>query len=208
MVLTGCRDGQARLWDITAGTPVVTLPHPGPVRCLGFRPGGGAFVTACADGPARLWHTATGLPIGEPLAHEAGVDCLAFRPDGTMVATGAADETIRLWCAGTGLPIGPPLAQGRPVRTLAFSPDGRRLAAGGPDATARCWTVPDPVEGDVERVACWVSVLTDLEFDAGDAIRRMDGSTSWDRRRRLTDLGGPPVRETDHRRAPRRDAGR
>ena len=58
----------------------------------------------------------------------------------------------------------------------------------------RCWRAPTPVPGTAERVACWVRVETELEFDEGDAIRRMDPSTSWELRRRLADLGGPPLR--------------
>jgi WD40 repeat protein/tRNA A-37 threonylcarbamoyl transferase component Bud32 len=193
-LLTGGRDGRARLWDLSPGAATVTLAHQGEVRCAGFRPGGEAFATAGEEGTARLWDPATGRPIGEPLAHRARVDCLAFRPDGTMLATGSLDGTLRLWCAATGLPIGPPLAQGGAVRAAAFSPDGKRLAAGGADGTVRCWKVPAPVEGAVERVACWVRVLTDLEFDEGDAIRRTDVATAWDLRRRLSDLGGAPLR--------------
>jgi WD40 repeat protein len=170
------------------------LAHQGKVHCVGFRPGGDAFATACEDGTARLWDSSSGRPIGEPLAHRGQVEQLAFRPDGTLVATGSTDGTIRLWCAATGLPIGPPLSQSGSVRTLVFSLDGRRFATGGSDSTARCWKTPNPVEGNVERVSCWVRVTTNLEFDAGDAIRTMDASTSWDLRRQLTDLGGPPLR--------------
>ncbi|WP_406695285.1 protein kinase [Singulisphaera sp. Ch08] len=193
-LLSACLDGTARLWDLSRRVIAVTLPHQGAVHCVEFRPDGAAFATACDDGTARLWETGTGRPIGEPLTHRARVACLAFRPDGTMLATGSTDGTIRLWCAASGLPIGPPLAQGGAVRTLVFSRDGRRLAAGGSDATVRCWKAPDPVEGLPERVSCWVRVTTELEFDSGDAIRRMDGPTSWECRRRLTDLGGPPLR--------------
>jgi WD40 repeat protein len=199
-LLTGCRDGQARLWDLARRSLAVTLPHQGEVRCVAFRPGDGdgsagqAFATAGEDSAARLWDCATGRPIGGPLAHAARVDCLAFRPDGLMVATGSSDGTVHLWCAASSLPIGPPLAHGGGVRILVFSPDGRRLASGGSDATVRCWTVPNPVEGDLERVTSWVRITTDLEFDAGDAIRRLDGPTSWDLRRRLGELGGPPLR--------------
>jgi WD40 repeat protein len=197
-LLTSCRDGHARLWDLAQRTLAMTLPHSGEVRCVAFRPGDGsagdAFATVGGDSTARLWDCATGRPIGGPLTHRAQVDCLAFRSDGTMVATGSSDGTVRLWCAATSLPIGPPLAHGGTVRTLIFSPDGRRLASGGSDAKVRCWTVPNPVEGDVERVTSWVRITTDLEFDAGDAIRRLDGPTSWDLRRRLAELGGPPLR--------------
>ena len=80
------------------------------------------------------------------------------------------------------------------AQILAFSPEGRRLAACGGDSSVHCWDVPNPVDAHAERVSCWVRVVTNLEFDEGGAIRRMDGSTSWDLRRRLTDLGGPPLR--------------
>ena len=193
-LLTGCLDGIARLWDVARRTATLTLSHPGAVHSVGFRPGGDTFATACEDGTARLWESATGRPIGEPLAHRARVDHLAFRPDGTMIATGSADGTVRLWCAALGLPISPPLVHGGAVRALAFSPDGRRLATGGSDALVRCWKVPNPVEGGAEQISCWVRTTTDLEFDEGGAVRRMDGRTSWELRRRLTELGGPPLR--------------
>ena len=181
-LLTGSLDGGVRIWDIGGRVPLVTLALQGEVRCLAFRPGGDAFATVCEDGTARLWECTTGRPIGEPLGERSRTRCLAFRPDGTMVATGTADGKVRLWCAATGLPIGPPLVQGGAVMALAFSPDGRRLASGGTDATVRCWKLPGPVEGSAERVSCWVGVTTELEFDSGDAIRRMDGATSWDLR--------------------------
>jgi WD40 repeat protein len=111
-----------------------------------------------------------------------------------MLATASWDGTARLWDADTGLPVGPPLAHRGTVCALAFSPDGRRLATGGVDGTARCWTVPVAIVGDVERVGCWVRVATDLDFDPGDAVRPLDPAAGWELRRRLYELGGPPVR--------------
>jgi serine/threonine protein kinase/WD40 repeat protein len=190
-LLTGDNDGRVLLWDVALRLATVELSLPCGVACLSFRPGGDAFGTVCEDGATRLRSSTTGRPIGEPLDHPARVDRLAFRPDGTLLATSCADGTVRLWCAATGLPVGPPLAHIGAVRALVFSPDGRRLAVGGLDPAVRCWSTPDPVEGTAERVACWVRVVTGLEFDEGDAVRAMDGPTSWDLRRRLTELGGP-----------------
>lgn len=193
-LLTGGRDGTAQLWDLARACTITTLTHGGEVLDVGFRPEGDVVATACADGTARLWDAATGHPIGEPLAHSARVERMAFRLDGTVLATGSADGTVRLWCAFTGLPIGPPLRHEGAIRSLDFSPDGHRLAVGDAGAAAHCWAVPEPVEGSLPRIACWVRVLTELEFDAGDAIQRLDGPTSWSLRRRLAELGGAPSR--------------
>lgn len=184
----------------------MTLASQGEIRCVAFQPGGDTFATAGDAGTARLRQSATGRPIGEPLDQRSRVDCLAFRPDGTMIATGSPDGMVRFWCATTGLPIGPPLEHGSAVHGLVFSHDGRRLAACGTDATVRCWEVPNPVEGDVERISSWVRLTTNLEFDEGDAIQPMDGPTGWDLRRRLSDLGGPPpaIARSSSNHAPRR----
>jgi len=193
-LLSGCRDGRARLWDTNEWTTLAELSHRAEVGCVDFSPGGRSFATACHDGTARLWDAGTIKPIGEPLTHGGPVDCLAFNSEGTLVATGSHDGTVRLWDAGTALPIGPPLAHRGAVHAVAFSPDGRRLATASSDGMARCWRVPAPIAGDVERIACWVRVETELEFDEGDAIHRLDQLAVWELRRRMHDLGGSPVK--------------
>jgi WD40 repeat protein/serine/threonine protein kinase len=195
-LLGGCRDGRARLWDAGDGTLLVELTHGdgAEVGCIAFSPDGRSIASACSDGTARLWDGASGRPIGEPMAHRGPVDRLAFHPEGTIVATAGRDGTARLWDAGTALPIGPPLEHRGAVLALAFSPDGRRLATASADAMARCWRVPAPVAGDCERINCWVRLATEREFDEGDAIRPIDQAALWDLRRRLQDLGGPPVK--------------
>jgi WD40 repeat protein/serine/threonine protein kinase len=193
-LLTGGADGVVQMWEPGETRASLALRHEGAIRGLRVRPAGDVFAVSSDAGPARLWDLASGRPIGEPLAHRAGVDCLAFRPDGSIVVTGSRDGTIRIWCASTGLPIGPPLGHGGAVREVLFSHDGRRLASRGDDATVRCWTMPMPVEGTAERIGSWVRVTTELEFDAGDAIQPMDASRNWEARRRLSELGGPPIR--------------
>jgi eukaryotic-like serine/threonine-protein kinase len=45
--------------------------------------------------------------------------------------------------------------------------------------------------------SCWVRVTTNLDFDAGDAIRKLDPLMGWELRRRLHELGGPPPKKIE-----------
>ena len=183
--------GRARLWDIVTKSALAELPHRAEVDCCeAYSPLGRSVVTACHDGTARLWDANTGKPIGEPLAHRGHIDCIAFNPDGTILATGSPDGSVRLWGDDTGLPIGPSLEHRGRVHGLAFSSDRRRLATACARRLARCWGICRPVTGDAERIDCWVRVVTQLEFDDGDAIRPIDQMTLWELRRRLHELGG------------------
>jgi hypothetical protein len=40
-------------------------------------------------------------------------------------------------------------------------------------------------------------VTTGLDFDPGDAIRKLDPHVGWELRRRLHELGGEPPRKLD-----------
>ncbi len=194
-LLTGSASGGVRVWDTFKTTAIMALDLGGGIRHAAFRPGGDAFVTLRDDGVARLWRSDDGRPRGEPLVRGSRVNCLAFRHDGTIVAAGCPDGRVHLCCPMTGLPIGPALEHDGAVCCLEFSPDGRRLAAAGSDLVVRTWNLPDPIAGSAELISCWVSVMTELEFDAGDAVRKIDGALAWNLRRRLNDLGGAPLRQ-------------
>ena len=191
---SGCLDGRARLWESDRWTTLAEIPIGSEGGCVVYSPVGRSIATTNPDGTARLWDTETFRPIGEPLSHQGPVDCLAFNSTGTLIATGSRDGTVRLWDADTALPIGPALAHRGPVNGVAFDADNRRLATASADGSARCFRVPAPIEGDVEQIACWVRVTTELEFDEGDGIHRLDQLAVWDLRRRLQELGGAPVK--------------
>jgi WD40 repeat protein len=115
-----------RLWDVTAGTELRTLPgHKGQTRILGFAPEDHRLVTTGSDGLVRLWYADTGR--SEALLTEPFVRGIAFEPDGRAVAV-AGLHAIRLcgWPSGTDIyPIRTPTAS---VNLVAPSPDGRHVA--------------------------------------------------------------------------------
>jgi WD40 repeat protein len=81
--------------------------------------------------------------------------------------------------------------QGR-VRAVAFSPDGKRIITGCGDNTARLWELPEPAEGDVERIRLWVQVLTGMELGSDEVIRILDARAWRERQQRLAGLDGAP----------------
>ncbi|MGZ3337341.1 MAG: WD40 repeat domain-containing protein [Isosphaeraceae bacterium] len=135
--------------------------------------------------------------MGESLVHGASIECLAFRPDRTILAAASRDRTTRLWDTGTGLPIGRPLEHRDNVHSVSFSADGRRLATGSAGGLACFWRVAPQISGNVERISCWVRVTTDLDFDSGDAVRKLDPLIGRELRRRLHEFGGPPPKKIE-----------
>jgi serine/threonine protein kinase/WD40 repeat protein len=193
-LLVRCLDGVARLCDRDGVAEALEFADFEETAWSGFGPTGETVATISTSGDVQLWDAASGAAIGEPLPHRSRLGEVAFHPDGLLLATGCHDGSARLWDAATGLPVGPPLDHAGPAEVLAFSPDGRRLAAGCADGRLRFWKIPAPLPGDVERVSCWVRVDADLDIDAADAIRPLDALAGWELRRRLYELGGPPLK--------------
>ena len=197
-LLARCLDGLARLCHpIDDDAPMVELADYEETAWSGFSPTGDTVATISRSGDVQLWDAATGSALGEPFAHRSSLGEVVFHPEGAMLATGCHDGSTRLWDAATGLPLGPPLSHAGAVAAvdaLAFSPDGRRLAASCGDGRLRFWKSPVPLPGAVERIACWVRVATNLDIDPSDAVRPLEPLAGWELRRRLYELGGPPLK--------------
>ncbi|WP_165251562.1 WD40 repeat domain-containing serine/threonine protein kinase [Paludisphaera soli] len=193
-ILTCCRDGMIRLWDAREASPVAERPYHDEIVWAGFSPNGEAAALVSKFGEVRMRSARDASTLGEPFQHDGRDAAPVFHPDGSLIATQGRDGLARLWDAGSGLAVGPPLDQGGRVQALAFSPDGRRLAAGCADGSVRAWMTPAPAVGDVERIGCWVRVAVDLDVDPSDVVRPLDSLAGWEMRRRLHEMGGPPVK--------------
>jgi WD40 repeat protein len=193
---TDYTDQAARLWDAATGGQLgPPLRHQGGIMAVAFSPDGKALLTGSWDGTARFWEVATGKPLGPPLPHPAAVTAVAFSPDGRAVLLGGDDGTARVWDVSTRKPLGPPVAHGGRVFAAAFGGDGRTLrTVSREDRIARFWEVPAAVAGTKEHVLLWVQAITGSELDPEqDVIRVLDPPTWHERRRRLDELGGPPL---------------
>lgn len=140
-ILTACRDGSARIWDLLSGQlDVPPMRHEGPLLHAGFDRTGRRLATASISPfRARLWDSATGKALTEPLVHEGFVYETCFSPDDRWVLSFGFDATTRLWHADSGLPVFPPQHYPDFVRRAKFSPDGRLVAAALNDGVVVRW---------------------------------------------------------------------
>ncbi len=195
-VLLSGRNGVSRLYKVATGEPVgPPLAHEGEVWWATFSLDGARAVTCSADCTARVWDAATGKPVAPPLAHAGPVYEAFFSRDGRFLVSGSTDRTARVWDVATGKPVGPALRHAEVTRlhvhTVAFGAGG--VIATANEQTVRLWDAPRVLDGETERIARWVEVTTGLERVDGDEVRRLNADAWFDRRHRLTELGGPPT---------------
>ena len=101
-LLTGCRDGNIRVWDLTHENQLIWQISQGqPVSSVAFYPltrgRGNWIVTACRDGSVRTWDTDSVFQIGPTLRHSAMVHSLKFLDDGSTLMTASVDRSVRFW---------------------------------------------------------------------------------------------------------------
>jgi WD40 repeat protein len=144
--LTGCRDGQARLWDAARRIPLRTHLTPDAVLAVAYShdgkvllTGGASGFTGPVDGIARQWDARTGQRVGPDIKVSETIFGLDFSPDNRRILTGSSTFTAQVWDARTGAAAGKTFPHKQWIRAVAFSPDGRTVLTGSGDHTARLW---------------------------------------------------------------------
>ena len=92
---TGSDDRTARLWNVSSGNLIATLPHKGTVHSLSFSADGAVISTASDNEKwVNIWRVATGEKLAElPDARPP----VAFSPISRTLATASRGSDILLW---------------------------------------------------------------------------------------------------------------
>ena len=148
-LVTGSKDGTARLWDLRAADPAqsvrVLRGHEGGITAVAIDPQGRGLLTGSEDATARLWDLNAADPIQSVhvlRGHEGGITAVAIDPHGRWLVTSSKDGTVRLWNPSADDPArNPRVLTGHRggITTVAIDPQGRWLATGSKDDTARLW---------------------------------------------------------------------
>lgn len=152
---TVAEDASARIWDLTDGSVLHVLKHPGDPEALDWSPDGRCIVTGCDDGVARVWDPESGELLHEIADAGAAVRFVRFDAGGARVMLGAYDATMRVYDAATWRVVGEHRAPFQWERAGGFTADGVVAGSFGgapiehPTRTAR----PLPLTGGVNALA-------------------------------------------------------
>lgn len=147
MILTGCADNTAKLWNLD-GTLLTTYGgHGGWVRSAIFSPDGKYVLTGSWDNTVKIW-SIDGSEINTLAGHWEKVEAVAWSPDNQNIATGGYDFTAKLW----DVPLNLKQTLNRhtsSINTVTVSPDGQKILTGGQDLVAKIWGTDANLQQDL-----------------------------------------------------------
>jgi WD40 repeat protein len=128
---TASDDRTVRLWRISDGAALMTLPAGGrQLLSVALSADGARVAAGAADGQVFLWNRTTGAPIGVASDHVDEVRGMAFAANSTRLYTGSKDGSARVYAAADLTPLATPMQGGTWINAVVASPDGAHVAIG------------------------------------------------------------------------------
>jgi hypothetical protein len=131
-----------KLFDITNGNEIRTMPVGGSVNVIAFSPDGKTIASSGSSlGSVIIWDAQTGEKLKTLSGHTSFLTALAFSPDSQTLASGSWDKTIMLWNPTNGSQLRVITGHTDFITCITFSPNGQLLASGSWDLTIKLWNV-------------------------------------------------------------------
>ena len=94
----GCKDGTARVWEVSTRKQVAKMVHGSRVITVAFSPDGLYLGTGSQDCTARIWNWASGEEMIR-MTHRDNVNAIAFSPDGNLFVSGSqlSETYAKIW---------------------------------------------------------------------------------------------------------------
>ncbi len=165
LLVTGTRDGTARLWDVTRGVAAVPVNLESPIHAIAIARDG-TVAAGRDDSNVSIWNGATSRVLRK---HLGRVFAVAFSPDGTQLVTGGEDVQTYVWNLRSSDEPRVLVEVAPPVHAAAYDPAGMTVALG--DALGRLWLAPARGTGAARWIAGLDVPVTAIAFNArGDRI--------------------------------------
>ena len=148
---TGGWDGTIKLWDVSTGEELHSVPgHGGTLLSLSFTPDGRLLASGGGAGDTRicLWDPGTLAQLRCSDAHDTDVHAIAFSPTHpTFVSTGPR-SVVKLWPTDFSAPPLPLMGHDGNVFPADYTPDGSVLMTMDDEGLVILW---DPSTGEPLR---------------------------------------------------------
>jgi WD40 repeat protein/serine/threonine protein kinase len=162
-ILTGSKDGTARLWDVATSKPVgVSLNHKSSVTAVAFGYDGKTILTGSEDHTVWRWNIAEKKSINLPVLSLDYGTAMTFSPDGKAVLTrNLLNGTFQLWDVTTAKSVASSMQYQKAVNAAAFSPDNKLILTGSLDKLAKLWDAATAKSvGSPFQHEDWVTAVT------------------------------------------------
>jgi len=150
-LVTGSKDGTAKVWNLTKVSCVQTVTHAADkafgdskdasmVLGIDVTKDGKRFATSGDDKTVRLWDASTGQRVHSLRGHSDKVYAVAFAPNGKTLASGSNDNTVKLWDVETGAKKVTLRGHTQAVFAVSWSYNGKMLCSGSHDQVIKLWS--------------------------------------------------------------------